>query len=663
MKDEHIKKILNQNPVNSAITTIKKLKKDREVTEIKEDNLSSGDEKKKRKKYIDITLMFFSAMLIASGIIFEQKLHNSFLNIGEYSVFLTAYFISGWKVLYRAGKNIINKSFFDENFLMSVSTLGAIAIHELPEAAGVMLFFQVGEYLQDLSLERSRRSISSLLKIKPGVAHVKSSKKIHDSTPESVKVGQIIIIKPGEKVPLDGVVLKGTSYLDTSPITGEPVPKSVSRGDTVFAGTINTNGLLTVKVSKPFRDSSISKIIHLVEKASEKKAKTEQFITRFSRIYSPGVVLLAVCTAVLPPFLIQGSSFSEWIYRALVLLVISCPCALVISIPLGYFGGIGAASRRGILVKGSQFLDSLKMLKKVVFDKTGTLTMGVFQVSDIVPTSNFSKEDILKLAATAESNSQHPIARSIIEAYGKPIPSDDISYYKEIKGCGILVVTGGKKILVGNDHLLHIENIVHPKCKIEGTVVHVALDWEYCGYIIISDKLREDAKISIDRLRELGVDSIGMLTGDNIFSAKSIARKLGLDFFYADLLPQDKVITLEKYILEEGAITAFVGDGINDAPVIARADVGIAMGGMGSDAAIETADVVLMTDSLSKVAEAVNVAKKTRKIVWQNIYMALIVKGLFLILGTAGVATMWEAVFADMGVSILAIFNSLRVLK
>lgn len=604
-------------------------------------------------------------VLLGIGLIFQEQLQATPFYIGEYIVFISAYLLSGWTVLTKAGRNILRGRIFDENFLMTIATLGAIAIHQLPEAVGVMLFYQIGELVQELAVSRSRRSIQSLLEIRPDTANLKVNDSVKQVSPEIVKIGDIILVKPGEKIPLDGEILEGTSQVDTSALTGEPVPRTVKVGETVFAGMINKTGVLTVKVSKTFGESSIAKILNLVENASSKKAKTEKFITRFAQYYTPVVVFLSLAVALLPPLFIPGETSAEWVYRALILLVISCPCGLVISIPLGYFGGIGGAAKNGILVKGATFLDTLTAVKTVVFDKTGTLTEGVFKVSKIVCKNGFTETELLKLAVHAESHSNHPIAQSIREAYGQEIDDKIVSDYEEIAGHGIKAKVKNQVILAGNDRLLHRENINPDSCNVAGTVVHLAVDGNYAGYILIADELKEDAKQAIYSLKKIGIEQTIMLTGDNKTVAQSVAEKLGLDRYFAELLPEDKVDSFEQIIHETGAKNkvAFVGDGINDAPVIARADVGIAMGGLGSDAAIETADIVIMTDAPSKVAEAIKIARKTHKIVWENILLALGIKGLFILLGVIGIATLWEAVFADVGVALLAILNASRVLR
>ena len=606
-----------------------------------------------------------SIILFAIGLIFYEPLHNTPFSLGEYSVFVPAYLISGWSVLTTAGRNILRGKIFDENFLMTIATLGAIAIHEIPEAVAVMLFFQVGELFQNFSVSRSRSSIKSLLEVRPDSANLRVNGEIKQVSPESVQVGDVIIVKPGEKIPLDGEITQGNSQVDTSALTGESVPRTVKVGETVLAGMINKSGVLTVQVTKLFAESSIAKILDLVENASSKKAATEKFITRFARYYTPVVVFLSLAVAILPPLFILGETSEQWVYRALVLLVISCPCGLVISIPLGYFGGVGGAAKRGILVKGSTFLDALTDVQTVVFDKTGTLTQGVFNVTQIVPENGFSEAELLQLAAKIESQSNHPVAKSILSAYGKSVDTNEVEDYQEIAGHGIQARVGSKIIIAGNDRLLHRQGVEHDICEVKGTVVHLAVDKVYAGRIIISDELKNDAVEAIQLLKNIGVEQIVMLTGDNQAVAENIARELNLDDFEAELLPEDKVEAIERYLnkASKDKKVVFIGDGINDAPVIARADVGMAMGALGSDAAIETADVVLMTDAPSKVAEAIMVSKKTHKIVWQNIILAMGVKGLFIVLGIFGVATLWEAVFADVGVALLAIFNAGRVLR
>ncbi|MGE5399466.1 MAG: heavy metal translocating P-type ATPase [Ignavibacteriales bacterium] len=619
------------------------------------------DERKQLKKrlafILSVALLYFLGLLL-------RNIVPSIFQAGElYILMIAVYLLAGWDVLFSAGRKLLKGKLLDEHFLMSLATLGAVAINQLPEAAGVMIFYQIGEFLQQLSVKRSRNSIKSLLGIKPNFANLKTNGEIRKVAPEEVGINDVIVVKPGEKVPLDGCVTEGNSQVDTSPLTGEPVPRVMTPGKQVLAGMINKTGLLTIKVTKLFENSSVARIMELVENAGSQKAETEKFISRFSRYYTPVVVLIALLIAFVPP-LLWAESLSAWIYRALVILVISCPCALVISIPLGYFGGIGGASKKGILVKGSNFLDALAEVKTVIFDKTGTLTKGVFRVTEIVPKNGYSKEDLLRLAAEAEQQSNHPVAQSIREAYGKEI-NNSIEDYQEIAGHGIKARVEGKELVAGNDRLLHKENILHEDCNLNRSVVHIAIDHRYAGYIIISDELKDDARDAIQYLRNEGVENILMFTGDNSKVAEAISEELKLDSFYSELLPEEKVAALEKEIgrLSLSGKIAFIGDGINDAPVIARSDVGIAMGALGSDVAIETADVVIMTDTPSKIGTAIHLAKRTRKIVWQNIIFALTVKAFFIALGAFGIATMWEAVFGDMGVALIAILNSTRVLK
>lgn len=611
-----------------------------------------------------LLILSFSAIIYIVGIILKPKVHGTSLEYIEYIVFLIPYLLTGWNIILSAGKNIVRGRVFDENFLMTVATMGAIAIHQLPEAVGVMIFYKIGEFFQDLSVNHSRRSIKELLEIKSDYANLKKGREIKRVDPQNVIVGETIVVNPGEKIPLDGKVTDGYTQIDTSALTGESVPRIVKVGDEIRSGMINKTGVISIRVTKTFSESSISKILDLVENAASKKSATEKFITKFARLYSPVVVGVAIITAFLPP-LLTGDALSVWVYRALILLVISCPCALVISIPLGYFGGIGGGARRGILIKGSNYLDILDRVKTVVFDKTGTLTKGVFKVTEIHPADGSTKEELLYYAMLAESHSNHPIAKSILEAYGKKGLNDvNIVRYREIPGHGIVVEIGKKTVVVGNDRLLHLKNIEHDRCINEGTTVNVAVNGRYLGYIIISDELKDDVDRIVPFLSKLGIDRIIILTGDSKDVSKSIAERLGIDEYYSELLPEDKVSVLETLIKRsDNGKVVFVGDGINDAPVIARADVGIAMGGLGSDAAIETADIVIMTDKPSKVAEAIKMGRKTRRIVWQNIIFALSVKLIFISLGVVSLATIWEAVFADVGVALIAVFNALRALR
>lgn len=653
---------IDTDDIEMVKARIKKIEPEVEVVDNEKETKIVSTSELAENKWTIIKAVTGILFLIA-GMLFEDEIHNTPFHIGEYLVFGTGYLIVGWKVISSAVKNIIRGQFFDEQFLMTIATLGAFAIDQMPEAMAVMLFYIVGELFQDISVNRSRKSIKALLEIKPEYANLLVNGETTKVSPESIKIGDTIIVKAGEKIPLDGEVIDGSSFVDTSALTGESVPRKLKEKDLALSGTINQTGMLTIRVTKIFSESSVSKILELVENATAKKAETEKFITTFAKYYTPIVVIGALLLAVVPPLLFTGQTFSEWIYRALVVLVISCPCALVISIPLGYFGGIGSASRKGILIKGSNFLDALTQVKTVVFDKTGTLTKGEFKVSEVVASNGFTKEQILEYAAYAETNSNHPVAKSISDAYGNDIDSKRIKRVEEISGHGIKAVIDGQTVLAGNDKLLHKENIAHPLCNIEGTVVHVAIGTTYAGYIIISDALKEDAVEAIEKLKARNILTV-MLTGDNKFAAAAFAKKLNIDKYYYELLPEDKVKHIEDLMQAgKGGKVAFVGDGINDAPVIARADIGFAMGALGSDAAIETADVVLMTDSPSKVAIAIDVAKRTRNIVWQNIYFAMGVKLIFIILGAFGIATMWEAVFGDMGVALIAVFNAIRILK
>ncbi|MDR0446998.1 MAG: cadmium-translocating P-type ATPase [Oscillospiraceae bacterium] len=585
---------------------------------------------------------------------------------GELFIFGAAYLLIGGEVVLRAAKNISKGQVFDENFLMTVATIGAFAIGEYPEGAAVMLFYQIGEAFQDYAVGKSRRSITALMDIRPDFANLKSADGVLRVSPEEVRVGDLIIVKPGEKIPLDGRVTDGYSALDTSALTGESLPRDVQPGSDVLSGSICTNGLLTIEVTRPFGESTVSKILALVQNASGNKAPVENFITKFARYYTPAVVFAAIALAIIPP-LATGGSWSEWINRALVFLVVSCPCALVISIPLSFFGGIGGASRNGILVKGSSYLDALHNVDTIVFDKTGTLTRGVFSVTEIVPANGFSADSLLKLAAGAESGSNHPIAQSIVRAYindgknSEAPPTTDS--YEEIAGHGIRAEIGGKTVLAGNAGLMN--GIAFDVPDVTGTVVYLAVDGVFAGHIVIADEVKPDSKSAIAALKALGVRKTAMLTGDARAVGEEIGRELGLDEIHSELLPQDKVDRIERLFEEKppkGKLL-FVGDGINDAPVLARADVGIAMGGVGSDAAIEAADVVLMTDEPGKLVTAIKVAKSTRAIVMQNIVFALAVKGVILALGAAGIATMWIAVFGDVGVALIAVLNAMRAMK
>lgn len=612
-----------------------------------------------KKKPIERTAFFLGALIFTVVLVLNFQVQVEFV------LFSASYLLVGGKVVLRAFRNISRGQIFDENFLMSVATIGAFAIGEFPEGVAVMLFYQIGEFFQGMAVNRSRKSITALMDIRPDFANLKAGSEIRKVSPYEVSVGDTIIVKPGEKVPLDGIVTEGKSTLDVSALTGESLPKDIEAGSDVLSGSINKSGVLTVRVTKEFEQSTVSKILDLVQNASSKKAVTENFITKFARYYTPFVVLAAVFVAIVPPVIIPGATFSQWINRALSFLVVSCPCALVISIPLSFFGGIGGASRNGILVKGSNFLEALNNVDTVVFDKTGTLTKGVFNVTGIESRCSLTQAELLQYAACAESFSNHPIALSIQKSYGEPVNKSGISDYEEVSGYGIKVNVKGKAVIAGNNKLMEKENIACENPETPGTTVHLAIDGIYAGYIIISDEIKPDSKKAISDLRASGVRSIIMLTGDSKAVGEKIGNDLGLDQVYTELLPHQKVEKLELLDSKKttGGNLVFVGDGINDAPVLARADIGIAMGGLGSDAAIEAADVVLMTDEPSKLLSALKIAGRTRTIVWQNIVFAIGVKVILLLLVALGTATMWEAVFGDVGVAIIAILNAMRVMK
>lgn len=578
--------------------------------------------------------------------------------------FLVPYAVVGWDVLWKAVRNILHGQVFDENFLMVLATIGAFATGEYSEGVAVMLFYQVGEWFQRYAVGRSRRSIAALMDIRPDHANlVGPDGTARQVDPDEVQVGDVILVKPGERVPLDGTVLEGNSMLDTAALTGESVPRRTAEGDTVISGCINGSGLLRVRVEKPYGESTVAKILDLVENAGEKKAKAENFITKFARWYTPAVVIAALALAVLPP-MVLGGGWADWVRRALIFLVISCPCALVISVPLSFFGGIGGASKRGILVKGGAYMEVLANARTVVFDKTGTLTKGVFSVTAVHP-HEIDKTHLVELAALAESYSTHPIAVSLRAAYGKTPDAARVAGYEELSGRGVRARVDGHTVCVGNGRLMDEAGAQWHECHLTGTVAHVAVDGSYAGHIVISDEVKPDAAAAIAALKEAGVKKTVMLTGDAREVGEAVAKQLGIDEAYTQLLPADKVEHMERLLARQpkGEALAFVGDGVNDAPVLARADVGIAMGGIGSDAAIEAADVVLMDDKPSKLAEAVRISRRTLRIVHQNIAFALVVKALVLALGALGMATMWEAVFADVGVMVLAILNAMRALK
>lgn len=644
--------------INTVVGDIKSLVKVIEPeVEVREFDKSS------KKNSSNFNIKELAPLILGSFVYLIVSLFN-FTPEFEFILYLISYLAIGGEVTLVAGRNILKGRVFDENFLMAVATLGAFAIGEYAEGVAVMLFFQIGELFQDMAVNKSRKSITSLMDIRSDYANIKDGNTFKKVSPEDVQVGNIIIVKPGEKIPLDGTILDGRSSIDTSSLTGESLPREVGIGDEILSGSINKNGLLSVKVTKSFSDSTVSKILDLVQNASSNKSPTENFISKFARYYTPIVVFSSLALAIFPPLLLNDASFSQWTYRALSFLVVSCPCALVISVPLGFFGGIGNASRNGILIKGSNYLEALNNVDTVVFDKTGTLTKGIFKVTSVNPQDGFSKDEILTFAAYAESQSSHPIALSILRAYGKKVDVS-IKNYNEISGNGIEVSVDDKNILVGNYNLMASKQIPCDKEQNTGTIIYVAVDNSYAGHIIISDEIKDDSHRAIKTLKKYGVNNTIMLTGDNFSVGKEIADKLNLDRFYTNLLPHEKVEKLEEIYKQRNTKgnLVFVGDGINDAPVLARSDIGIAMGGIGSDAAIEAADVVIMTDEPSKISTAIQIAKKTRKIVTENIVFALGVKILILIVVALGYGTMWEAVFGDVGVALIAVLNSMRALK
>lgn len=620
---------------------------------------------KKQRKLLNRIII--AAILFVAGMISPYILpENQTTDYVEFAVFLASYAIIGWDIIWKALCNIRQGQVFDENFLMMIATIGAFILGEHSEGVAVMLFYQVGEWFQSYAVAKSRKSITSLMDIRPDYANVQRDGKLVQVDPDEVQIGEIITVKPGEKIPIDGIITSGTSSLDTSALTGESLPREVEEGMEVISGCINQTGILTIKTTKEFGESTVAKILDLVENSSEKKARTENFITRFARYYTPIVVFAALALAVIPP-LVTGDAFSEWVYRALTFLVISCPCALVISIPLSFFGGLGGASKCGVLVKGSNYLETLADTEIIVFDKTGTLTKGSFAVSQIY-TENIQQNKLLEIAAYAENYSNHPISASIKRAYNKNIDSSRIQNVQEIAGHGVSAVIDGKTVLAGNAKLMKREGILYKPCTEVGTVIYVVVDNKFAGYILIEDEIKEDAAFAINQLKDCGIKQTVMLTGDSDAVGKKVARRLGLDRVYTQLLPADKVERVEELLHSlrkthaKGKL-AFVGDGINDAPVLARADVGIAMGGLGSDAAIEAADIVLMTDEPSKIATAKKIAKKTLAIAYENIVFAIGIKLIVLVLGALGFASMWAAVFADVGVSVIAILNAIRALN
>ena len=650
--------------INSVIELIDSIEPGLDI-QVQNKSESAKEIKKVEKKKDNSKKDLFK--IIAGVLVFIFAFYQEATGIeGRYSliVFMVSYILVGGDVLYKALKNIKNGRIFDENFLMTVATVGAISIGEPSEAVGVMLFYKIGEYLQELAVGKSRKSISDLMQIRPDVANLKVGNSLKVVDPEEVEIGDYIVVKPGEKVPLDGLVVEGNSMVDTSALTGESVLRTVNKGDELLSGFINKNALLTVQVTKDFSESTVSKILDMVENASSKKSKTENFISVFSRYYTPIVVTLAALLAILPPVFIKGALFSEWIHRGLIFLVVSCPCALVLSIPLSYFSGIGVASKHGILIKGSNYLEALRYVDTIVFDKTGTLTEGVFDVVK-VRSVDVSEDELMKFASIAEANSNHPIAKSILKYYDKQIDLNKIEEYEEIAAHGIKAKYENSTVLAGNEKLMKTNNIKIERSTEIGTIVYVAVNNKFVGYIVIADKIKEDSKDAIKKIKEQGIKKTVMLTGDNKDVADSVAKRLKLDKVFSNLLPNEKVEKIEELYLSrsEKEKIAFVGDGINDAPVLARVDVGIAMGGLGSDAAIEAADIVIMTDEPSKIAEGIKISKKTYKIVWQNIIFALAVKLIVLILGAAGMASMWEAVFADVGVALIAVLNAMRIMK
>jgi len=620
--------------------------------EIKDDLKTEEEEKNDNIKFVIGVIVFLAAVIFK----FEYRI--------EFILFFISYIIIGGEVLINAFKNILKGKVFDENFLMSIATIGAFIIGEYPEAVSVMLFYEIGEYFQGKAVDHSRKSISTLLDIRPDYANIETNEGIKKVDPNKIEIGQYIIVKPGEKVPLDGIVVEGNSFVDTSNITGESVPRSIQPGDNILSGFVNKEGLLKVRTIKKFGESTVSKILDLVENSSKQKANIEKFITRFSKYYTSVVVFSAIALAFIPPLFFH-QDLSTWIYRALIFLVASCPCALVVSIPLGFFGGIGGASKSGILVKGGNYLEGLSMADTIVFDKTGTLTKGIFEVTEVEGAKDYSEDDILKLAAYGEIFSNHPIAKSIVKQYGKEIDKSQISNYREIPGKGIEVTVEESKVLLGNAKLLQEHGLkVADKSSI-GTVVYVSKDEEYIGNIVISDEIRDESKETIKELKALGIRKTIMLSGDKKTTAEQVGKEIGIDEIYGELLPQEKVEMMDRILKNKKGKkkVIFVGDGVNDAPVIARADVGISMGGMGSDAAVEASDVVIMDDEISKVKTAINISHNTNRIVRENVVFALGVKMVVLILGALGIANMWSAVFADVGVALISVFNSIRALK
>lgn len=603
--------------------------------------------------------------IIAGSVLFAISLIFKMPDTAKTVLCVVSYFILGTEIIIEAVKNLFKGNFFDENFLMSIATFGAISIGYYSEAAAVMLFYRIGEWFEDMAVDRSKRSITELMDIRSDYANVFYDGDIKKVNPEEVKKGDIIVVKPGEKVPLDGIIIEGKSFMDTAALTGESVLREVSEGQQVLSGTINKDGFIKIRVTKEFGESTVSKILELVSSSAERKTKTENFITKFAKIYTPIVVSLAVICALIPPLVIPGAKFSEWLYKAIIFLVISCPCAFVISVPLGFFAGIGSASKRGILVKGGNYLEALANVKIAVFDKTGTLTKGTFNVTDIKVSGSLSKEEIVRFASYAESLSNHPIAKSIVRYFNEKIDKSKIKNYEEIEGMGIKAEVDGNEVLVGNARLMKKENIDFEEADALGSILYESVNGKYAGAVIVSDEIKEDSCDTLKELKNLGIRKTVMLTGDNEKQASKAAEKLGVDKYYSELLPYNKVEILEKLLKDKNKneTLLFAGDGINDAPVLARADIGIAMGGVGSDAAVEAADAVIMHDQPKKIVTAIKIARKTRRVVAENISFALAVKIIVLVLGILGAAKIWEAVFADVGVTFIAVLNSLRAMN
>lgn len=654
---------IESNDIERTIKRIKNIEPDVELHEITgsepiPDRINIIKElKKERHLIISISILLFFSI---SGIFFSNTLFK-YLSLTFYVI---GYFIAGKDVLISSLKNIRRGKIFDEKFLMSVATIGAFIIGEYPEALAVMIFYNIGEFFEGLALDNSRNSINDLIKLKPEKAYKIENGKLTEISPDELNVGDRISVKPGERIPADGEIINGNSQVDNASLTGESIPKNVSEGDAVYAGTINLYSNIILRVTKKYEDSSAGKIIELIQDSANKKTRTEKFIKRFAKYYTPAVVFGALGIALIPPLFGYGT-LSEWVNRALILLVISCPCAFIISIPLGYFGGIGRASKDGILIKGSNFIDSLAKVNRIAFDKTGTLTRGIFRVTEIKSFGACGKEEVLEYASIAESHSNHPIAKAILEKYGKKIDDIDKINIQEISGHGIKATYKKNEIIVGNDRILHKYSIEHDKCLNNETVVNVVRNNTYCGYIVIADEIKSDSVEAIEELKELGINDMTILTGDNVKATDYVKKELNITEAYTNLLPEDKVKRIEKIIEhnKNKGTAAFVGDGLNDSPVLARADIGIAMGGIGSEASINNADVVIMNDKISKIPQAIRISRKTKKIVLQNIVLSFVIKGIFISFGIAGIATMWEAVFSDVGVSLIAIFNTMRILR